>query len=200
MANETDFYIKEGDVEPSLKVELQNDDGTSVDLTDARVSFSMKEVGGDTFTVELNESSIVSPSDGRVNYKWCTTDTESSGYYNAVFGAEYDAVESTQETLTYSSGTDIYSLSNEGIILQGYYDVSVSDASDDEYEIDSDYAIIDDSNGGSLDSIDWGVGGSSPDDGEDFTIEYSYRITEDISPDETFPNSQYITIRVDESL
>jgi hypothetical protein len=200
MASEADFYIKEGDTSPPIRVQLLEDDGSSVNLTDALVNVKLEEVGGDSYLV--NSPGIISaPSDGMARYEWADGDTSAAGYYNAVFEVEYDAVTNvTSETHTYSAGTDVYSLDNDRILVSGYYEVTIEDASGDTYTRETDFEVVDDDGDGDLDSIDWSIGGSSPDDAEDFDVDYSYQTNSSFSKDETFPNSQYIVVRIDEGL
>lgn len=97
MANEADFYIKEGDLSPSLRAQLQQDDGTPVDLSDSAVKFQMKEVGADTIAVDA-AATIDTASDGEVSYNWSSGDTDSAGYYNAVFAVDYGSTGDYTET------------------------------------------------------------------------------------------------------
>lgn len=97
MANEADFYIKEGDLSPPLRVELLEDDGTPVNLTGSAVKFQMKPVGGDTMTVDA-AATIDSASDGHVSYNWSDGDTDETAYYNAVFAVDYGTTGDYTET------------------------------------------------------------------------------------------------------
>lgn len=200
MASEADFYIKEGDTSEPLRVQLLDSAGDPKDLTGALANVKLEAVGGDTYAV--NSSGIIgTPTDGNARYEWADGDTDTAGYYNAVFEVEYDAVTNvTNETHTYSAGTDVYTLDNSRVLVAGYYEVTIEDASGDTYERGTDFEVVDDSGDGDLDSIDWSVGGSTPDDAEDFDVDYSYQTNSTFNKDETFPNSQYIVVRVDEGL
>lgn len=90
----------------------------------------------------------------------------------------------SNEQITFSSGTDIYNLSkgvqmiNDGITE---VDGEVSGNST-VFTEGTDYEEIDDDSDTSDDSIDWGQGGATPDDGSDFFV--TYRVDEDIPIDQ----------------
>lgn len=198
MASEADFYIKEGDTSPPLRAQLREDDGTPVDCTGALVRFRMTAVGGDTLITDAR-ATITSPTDGHIRYDWQSDDTDETAYYNGVVVVDYDgATEVVDETQTYSANTDVYALDNTDVLTNGYYTVSIDDASGDTYDSGTDFAVIDDDGDDELDSIDWSIGGGSPDDGEDFFVTYHYATQ--FTGDETFPNDQYIVVKVDEGL
>lgn len=96
MANEVDFYIKEGDTSPSIQVQLLEDDGNEVDLTSASVMFRMKRVGDDTFTVD-GSATIDDAATGKASYSWSDGDTDDIGYYNAEFAVDYDQTGTVDE-------------------------------------------------------------------------------------------------------
>lgn len=200
MASEADFYIKTGDTSEPLRVQLLDSAGDPKDLTDAIVNVKLEVVGGDTYKVDAG-GIIGTPAEGKARYEWSSGDTDTAGYYNAVFEVEYDAVTTvTDETLTYSNGTDVYALSNQRVLVDGYHEVTIEDASGDTYERGTDFEVVDDDSDDELDSIDWSVGGSTPDDAEDFDVDYDYQTSSTFDKDETFPNSQYIVVRIDEGL
>jgi hypothetical protein len=97
MASEADFYIKQDDTSEPLRAQLLDSDGNPKDLTGDDVKFKMKPVGGDTFTVDAS-ATIDSASDGEVSYSWSDGDTETAGYYNAVFRVDYDSTGTFDET------------------------------------------------------------------------------------------------------
>lgn len=198
MANEADFYIKEGDTSPPIRVQLLEDDGATPSLDTALVRYRAKEVGADS--VSTDSRAIVEDTDkAHVRYEWESSDTESAGYYNAVFAVDYDGVtEVVDETHSYSTGTDMYALDNDDVLIEGHHTVTIEDSSGDTYERGTDFAVIDDDSDDSLDSIDWSIGGSSPDDAEDFFVTYDYATT--FAADETYPNNQYIVVKIDDTL
>jgi hypothetical protein len=198
MANEADFYIKAGDVNPPLRAVILEDDLSVPTLDTALVRFKSKEVGADSITTDAR-AVVVNPSEGYVRYDWDSSDTSDAGYYNAVLRVDYDGVnEILDESITYSSGTDVYALTNDDVLVEGHHTVDIEDASGDTYDRGTDFEVIDDDGDDSLDSIDWSIGGSSPDDAEDFFVDYSYASV--FTADETFPNEQYIVVKIDEPL
>jgi hypothetical protein len=76
----------------------------------------------------------------------------------------------TDETHTYQTGTDVYALEKAPIIADSV--ANVDDASGDTYTNGTDYDEADDDGDGEQDAIDFSVGGSAPDDGEDFFVDY----------------------------
>jgi hypothetical protein len=54
--------------------------------------------------------------------------------------------------------------------------LSIEDASGDTYTEGTDYSLIDDTGNGFKQSIDWSIGGSSPDDNEVFTATYDQKV------------------------
>jgi hypothetical protein len=74
------------------------------------------------------------------------------------------------ETHTYQTGTSIYSLDKAPIVADSV--ANVKDASGDTYVNGTDYDEVDNSGDGDQDAIDWSVGGGTPDDGEDFDVDY----------------------------
>jgi len=76
------------------------------------------------------------------------------------------------ETFTYSNTQDLYEM--EEIPFDN--STSIEDASGDPYVEGTDYEIIDDSGNGFAQTIDWTVGGGTPDNSEDFTITYEKKV------------------------
>lgn len=74
------------------------------------------------------------------------------------------------ETHTFDSAVDVYSLDKAPIVADSVE--NVDDDSGDAYENGTDYDETDDDGDGEQDAIDFSVGGSSPDDGEDFFVDY----------------------------
>lgn len=198
MANEADFYLKQGDTSPPLRVALLEDDGSVPALDTALVRCKTKKVAADSVTVD-GRAIVVDPAEGHVRYEWQSGDTDENGYYNTVFQVDYDGVNKIlDESITYSSVTDVYALNNSDVIVEGHHTVNIEDASGNTYERGTDFEVIDDDGDDELDSIDWSIGGSSPDDAEDFFVDYSYASV--FNSDETYPNEQYIVVKIDESL
>lgn len=200
MANEADFYITVGDTSDPLEVMLKDDAGNDVDLSGSIVRFQMAGVGSDSLDID-ERATINDAVSGEATYNWSDGDTDTAGYYNARFAVEYDAVTAVSgETHTYSAGTSVYNLDNDRVLVGDHYDVSVEDASGDVYERGTDFEVVDDSGDGELDSIDWSVGGSSPDDSESFDVDYQYQTNSTFDPNQSFPNENYLTVKIDAGL
>lgn len=90
-----------------------------------------------------------------------------------------------EATLTYSSTQDVYSI-DEDMRDDGIIDVV--DAGGDTYTEGVDYEEADTNSDSSDDGIDWGIGGDSPNDGEDFTV--TYEIDNTVSESDTSLNNQ----------
>lgn len=97
MASEADFYIKQGDTSPPIRAILVDDDETAKDLTGDDVKFMMEPVGGDTKTIDAS-ATIDDESTGKVSYSWDSADTDTAGYYNAVFRVDYGSTGTFDET------------------------------------------------------------------------------------------------------
>ena len=80
--------------------------------------------------------------------------------------------ENGTQTLTYSNTQDLYEM--EDIPFDN--STSIEDASGDTYVEGTDYDIIDNSGNGFAQTIDWTVGGGTPDNSEDFTITYEKKV------------------------
>lgn len=80
--------------------------------------------------------------------------------------------ESYQETFTYDVSLDLYKL--EFVPFDG--STSITDNSGDTYAEGTDYEIIDNSGNGFAQTIDWTIGGGTPDDNEDYTITYNQKL------------------------
>jgi len=85
-------------------------------------------------------------------------------------GIDSLTVRVADETHTYDSATAIYALDKAPIVADSV--ANVVDASGDAYVNGTDYDETDDDADGEQDAIDWSVGGSSPNDGEDFDVDY----------------------------
>lgn len=82
------FTIKEGDLSPALDVQLVDQNNDPIDLTNASVTFVMKEVRDDAPAVE-SAATIVDAATGDVKYEWSDGDTDDPGIYEAEFEVEY---------------------------------------------------------------------------------------------------------------
>jgi hypothetical protein len=76
----------------------------------------------------------------------------------------------------YESTQDVYQLD----FVPFPASLSVSDNSGDTYTEGTDFALIDDTGNGFKQSLDWSIGGSSPDDNELFTATYDQKVYETV--------------------
>lgn len=98
MASGADFYIKEGDTSPNIRVQLLDDDGTPAAVTQSsQVKFTMTPVGEDSSTIDAS-GTITDTDNAYARYAWVGSDTDTSGYYNAVFKVDYNGDGNYDET------------------------------------------------------------------------------------------------------
>jgi len=99
--------------------------------------------------------------------------TAENDYYevNSVRDETYKWNSSYQESFDYNTSTDLYEL--EYVPFDGS---SITDNSGDTYTEGTDYEIIDNSGNGFDQTIDWTIGGSTPDNDERFTITYDQKV------------------------
>lgn len=107
MAN---FQLKRGDNVPPLRRTLLADSEDPVDLTNASVSFHMRQKGADSTAVDA-AATVVDPSGGVVEYRWQDGDTDEAGLFIAEFEVSYadGAVE------TFPNASNIHIRINEDI-------------------------------------------------------------------------------------
>ncbi|MDY6780071.1 MAG: baseplate J/gp47 family protein [Halobacteria archaeon] len=89
--------------------------------------------------------------------------------------AGIDSIESitttiVDETETFQSTQSVYAFDRAPIVPDSIR--NVEDASGDAYVEGTDYDDVDSDADGDIDSIDWSVGGASPNDGENWTMDY----------------------------
>jgi hypothetical protein len=96
MAN-VDFYIKEGDLDPPLKVTCVDEDGEVIPLTAAiAVKFFLINPGDDAPKIDGAVADILTPvADGKVEYVWASGDTDTPGDYDAEFEIEWSSGKKT---------------------------------------------------------------------------------------------------------
>jgi len=79
------FYIKQNDRRPKLQVQLQNSDGTPLDLTSsANTKFTMKKQGAAT-KLDNQVAAVTDAANGLVEYEWQAGDTDTLGTYRGEF-------------------------------------------------------------------------------------------------------------------
>jgi len=154
-------------------------EGTLVRPTQVTISVSVDVTGSDIDTAAVEED-IRSYVENLGLGDTLVIDKVIQTLMNADAGIEtIDSLTTTvvDEPHTYQTGTDIYSLTRSPIVADSV--TNVDDASGDTYTNGTDYDEVDDNNDGDQDAIDWSVGGATPDDGEQFEVDYE--VDHDIS-------------------
>lgn len=82
-----DFYLKRGDRLPALARQLLWSDGTPIDLSGCAVAWKMVE--RHTGQVVSGAATIVSSSEGRVEYSWGVNDTAVVGHFRGEWRITY---------------------------------------------------------------------------------------------------------------
>lgn len=77
-----DFTIKQGDTKPEIRATLKDANGTAINLTGATVRFHLSAKVSGTVKVD-SPATVISASEGIVQYAWSTGDTDTAGVYNA---------------------------------------------------------------------------------------------------------------------
>lgn len=90
-----DFYLKKNDTSPFIRIQCQDDGGNPVDLSGATAKFLMREVDSDTTKVD-SAATITDAANGKVQYEWSSSDTDTAGDFEAEFEITYG--DSTVET------------------------------------------------------------------------------------------------------
>ncbi len=81
------FSIKQNDTSPTLRANIQDYEGTNIDITGASVRLHIKEVGGSTLVIK--DMTILDQETGLVQYDWVTGDTSQAGNFNAELQVTY---------------------------------------------------------------------------------------------------------------
>jgi len=95
MGHNADFTIRNGDTSPTLEARLLRDETPIPNIRDATVAFEMQHTRTDERVGGL--CTIIDSEDAHVGYIWNDRDTDTPGYYNAVFKVDYDIPESLSE-------------------------------------------------------------------------------------------------------
>jgi len=78
-----DFYIKQGDTEPSIIAQLKDQNGDLYDLTGCTVKFHMRK--GETATPKVNATATITDvgtDDVKVKYSWLVADVDTAGNFD----------------------------------------------------------------------------------------------------------------------
>jgi len=95
-----DFAIAAESTQPRLEWQLQNEDGSYPDLTNATVQFVLTEPeSGDT--VVESDAVVTDAESGKVAYEWDASDTSDAGVYNGEFVVQYQTGTETFPTTQY---------------------------------------------------------------------------------------------------
>lgn len=160
---------------------------------DVNGSISVEDESGDTygegsdFTVEDRDNdgwpetlvwSGTTPADGDrffVDYDVTVPgSTDKTDYYDLqlVRSERFTWNDSYSESEDYEDTQDVYPLEYAPFPDS----LTITDASGDSYTLGTDYDLVDTTGNGVAQSIDWSIGGSSPDDNEVFTAEYAQQV------------------------
>jgi hypothetical protein len=75
-----DFFLTQGDLVPSISMQLGNPDGTLPDLTGASIWLRYRPLNGDSTNEVLGVATIVgAPTNATVRYDWAVPDTATPG-------------------------------------------------------------------------------------------------------------------------
>lgn len=111
-----DFEMKRGDQSPTIRYQLQDDQGDPVDVTGfSDVRFLMRPRTGSTLTVDADTNSGVTVTDaanGIVQYEWDAADTDTAGSFQAEWEVTFSGGD--KETFPNTDYIDIYIESDLG--------------------------------------------------------------------------------------
>ena len=88
MPEET-FYIKANDTASFITRELKDAFGATVNVTGARVVFSMRVKPAGAIKVDAETAVIVTGGTGRVRYEWIAANTNTADEYEGEFQVTY---------------------------------------------------------------------------------------------------------------
>ena len=94
------FYIKQGDLSPSIQEYLRNADGSAIVLTGCTVKFHMMDSSGN---VVINTAATIDNAlTGQVHYDWSGSDTATAG----TFYREWEVTLPSGKTVTTPNWTN----------------------------------------------------------------------------------------------
>lgn len=80
------FFLKVGDILPTIRATLKDRDGSVIDLTNATsVKFLMRPIRGGTVVINAAAGFVNPRTSGQVEYLWALADTDAKGTYIGEF-------------------------------------------------------------------------------------------------------------------
>ena len=78
------MVIKQGALSPSIQIGLTNNDGTSIDLSDAvSITFTMVSRETELAIIDTAAMDVDNAAQGLISYQWIAGDTDTVGIYDA---------------------------------------------------------------------------------------------------------------------
>ena len=81
--------LEKGDTKPPLKVQAQDFEGDPIDVKGAMLYFNMFDRNGDIVVDQGSVNIVNDGTDGKIEHRWETGETDEVGVYKAEFVAEY---------------------------------------------------------------------------------------------------------------
>lgn len=145
-------------IEVAVDLDLEGTDIDTTDVDEQLTTYLLNLGLGQNIYDDVIASEILSFDDGIVN-----------------LGQMRISVESVSEELhTYESGTQLYKLDFTYEETNG--SITITDDSGDVYTEGVDFSVDDVTGDGWSDTVNWGIGGDSPDDGEDWFADYDVSV------------------------
>jgi hypothetical protein len=172
------FTYNTGQSEYRLSFTYTNNGSISIDTENTAISssdYTVEDRSGDGHKETIVFSKNLNNGEGfSVDYDVTNISNPQSDWYrlDLVRDELFNWNKNYQEDFDYSDGEDIYKLD----FVPFAASVSISDDSGDTYTLGNEFTLSDESGDGFAQSINWSVGSSSPDDTEEFTVEYTQKV------------------------
>jgi hypothetical protein len=85
MAVVKELILKKNDLQPYYYAQVKDSDNTVVDLTNCTAVFTMKNIDSDAIKVNRQSVNITDATNGKFEYRWSGTDTDTVGIYYVEF-------------------------------------------------------------------------------------------------------------------